>query len=71
VEFYSLKNRRMIDVPEQNIRKRRMLRMTSSGKTQQRYAVIAETTVDGANVKLSKFVSRAAFDALKVPEATE
>jgi hypothetical protein len=68
VEFYSLKHRRTIDVPQEDVRKRRMQRTTSSGKSQERYAVTAETTVDGTKVRLSKFVNREAFEALKVPE---
>jgi hypothetical protein len=68
MEFYSLKHRRTIDVPEKDVRKRRMQRTTSSGKPQERYAITAETTVDGQTVKLSKFVNREAFDALAVPE---
>jgi hypothetical protein len=70
MQFYSLKHRQTIDVPDTDIRKRRMLRNLPNGRTQERYAVTAETVVDGTTVKLSKFVNRVAFDALKVPEVT-
>jgi hypothetical protein len=68
VEFYSLKHRRVVTVPDNDVRKRRMLRKTAGGKAQERYAVTAETMVDGQTVRLSKFVNRDAFERLAVPE---
>ena len=62
MEFYSLKHRKTVDVPEELVRKRLIERQTSRG-TQQRYMLEAKTDVEGTPVSLHKFVSRATFEA--------
>jgi len=61
IEFYSVKHRRKVQVDESEIEKRTYDRETSKGK-QERYALQAQTTVDGDSVKLTKFVSKETFD---------
>jgi hypothetical protein len=68
MNFYNLKTKQTVDVPESDIRKRRSVRTTSGGKKQERYAAVAEVTVDGQPVKLFKFIDKATFDNLQVPE---
>jgi hypothetical protein len=68
MELYSLKHRKTVDLPQEDLRKRRMQRKLAGGENQERYAIVAETTVDGTSVKLSRFVNRDTFEALKVPE---
>jgi hypothetical protein len=63
VEFYSVKHKRKVSVDESEIEKRTYERETSKG-TQTRYALQAETTVDGDRVKLTKFVSKGDYDQL-------
>jgi hypothetical protein len=63
VEFYSVKHRRKVQVDESEIQKKTYERETSKG-TQTRYAFQAETTVDGDQVKLTKFVGKEAYDQL-------
>lgn len=68
MEFYNLKTKQTVEVPESKIKKRRSRRTTSSGKTQERYAAVAEVEVNKQPVKLFKFVNRETFDKLQVPE---
>jgi hypothetical protein len=68
VDFYNLKTRQTVDVPESQVRKRRTSRQLSGGRTQERYAAVAQIEVEGKPLNLYKFLSRADFDALKVPE---
>jgi hypothetical protein len=63
VEFYSVKHKRKVPVDESEIEKKTYDRETSKG-TQTRYALQAETTVDGDRVKLTKFVSHDDFNRL-------
>ena len=63
VEFYSVKHKRKVAVDEGEIQKRTFERETSKG-TQTRYALQAETTVDGDKVKLTKFVSKDDYERL-------
>lgn len=63
MEFYSVKHRKKIEVPDKDIRKK-----TFGEGTQLRYAAVASTDVDGDKVNLTKFISKATFDELKVPE---
>ncbi len=65
IEFYSVKHRKKIPVPETNVKKTTYTRTTKAGKTQIRYAVTAE--YDGS--KLTKFVSQADWEAFDLPEA--
>jgi hypothetical protein len=68
VDFYNVKTRQMVNVPESQIRKRRTSRPLSGGRTQERYAAVAQVDVDGKPLNLYKFLSRADFEALQVPE---
>jgi hypothetical protein len=64
MQFYNVKTRESVEVPENQIKKTKMERKTAKGK-QVRYAVTAE--VNGT--KLFKFVNEATYNSLKVPEA--
>ena len=61
IEFYSVKHRRKVQVDDSEIAKKTYDRETSKG-VQKRYALQAQTTVDGDSVKLTKFVSKDTFD---------
>jgi hypothetical protein len=63
VEFYSVKHRKKVQVDESEIEKKTYERETSKGK-QTRYAFQANTTVDGDQVKLTKFVGKDDYDNL-------
>ncbi len=63
IEFYSVKHRRKVQVDESEVQKKTYDRETSKGK-QTRYALQAQTTVDGDSVKLTKFVSKDQYDKL-------
>jgi hypothetical protein len=63
IEFYSVKHRRKVQVPESDIEKKTFERETSKG-TQTRYGLQANTKVDGDQVKLTKFVSKDDWDKL-------
>lgn len=63
MEFYNLKTRSKVDVPEGNVRKTKMVRKTKSGQ-QTRYALTAE--FEGS--KLYKFVNEATYNATNVKE---
>lgn len=64
MEFYNVKTRSKVEVPESNIKRQKFERKTAKG-VQVRYAVVA--VVDGT--KLTKFVNEATYKSLKVPEA--
>jgi hypothetical protein len=68
VQFFNMKTKEKVDVPETHIKKRRSRRTTPNGATQERYAAVAEVEVAGVPVTLYKFVNRATFDSLSVPE---
>ena len=61
-EFYSVKHKRKVSVDDSEIQRKTFDRETSKG-TQTRYALQAETTVDGDKVKLTKFVSKDDYDS--------
>lgn len=63
VEFYSVKHRKKVSVPESDVQKKTYERQTSKG-TQVRYALQAQSTVEGDSVKLTKFVSKDTYDSL-------
>jgi hypothetical protein len=63
IQFYSVKNKKKVSVPEESIRKVRYERKTKAG-TRTSYALRAE--VNGQ--KLTKFVSKQDWDRLKVSE---
>ncbi len=62
MEFFSLQHRRRVEVPAELVRPRVVRRQTGSGE-QVRYLLEATAEVDGAPVRLAKFVSRQAFEA--------
>ena len=61
-EFYSVKHKRKVSVDDSEIQRKTYERETSKG-TQTRYALQAETNVDGDRVKLTKFVSKDDYDS--------
>jgi hypothetical protein len=63
MQFYNLKTRSHVDVPDSDVRKMKMTRKTKSGE-QIRYALTAE--YQGS--KLFKFVNEATFKATNVKE---
>lgn len=63
IEFYSVKHRKKVSVDESDVKGKTYERQTSKG-TQTRYALQAETTVEGDKVKLTKFVSEADYKKL-------
>lgn len=69
MEFFNLKTKQKVEIPENELRKRRSVRTTSGGKRQERYAVIAEVRENGGKpLQLFKFVNKETFDGLDVPE---
>ena len=60
MEFYNVKTRRKVDIPESGLRKRTMVHKT--GKLT--YAVTGEEY----GTRLVRFVSKQQYDALQVPE---
>jgi hypothetical protein len=64
MEFYSLRHRRSVTVPDSVVRRRVISRETKAG-TQERFMLEAKTTVEGVDVSLHKFVSRATFEAFE------
>lgn len=64
MQFYNLKTRSHVDVPESEVKKMKMKRKTKSGE-QVRYAFTA--THEG--VKLFKFVNEATYKASAAKEA--
>ena len=65
IEFYDVKERTKVSIDESNVTKKRYTRETKAGTTQERYALRGKTA-DGRN--LTKFVSKANWDALNAPE---
>jgi hypothetical protein len=68
VEFFNLKSKQKVEIPNSEIRKRRSVRTTSGGKVQERYAAVAEIDEGGKPMKLFKFVNKETYDRLDVPE---
>ena len=64
MQFYNLKTRSHVDVPETDVRKKKMTRKTKSGE-QVRYALTA--TYEGT--PLFKFVNEATYKASTAKEA--
>ncbi|MBN9388175.1 MAG: hypothetical protein J0I20_09005 [Chloroflexi bacterium] len=63
MEFYSVKHRKKVEVSDKDIRKK-----TYGEGTSLRYAAVASTNVDGDKVNLTKFINKATYDGLNVPE---
>lgn len=68
MQFFNLKTKQRVEIPESDIRKRRSVRTTSGGKRQERYAVVAEVRDGGKPLRMFKFVNKETFDRLNVPE---
>jgi len=64
MQFYNLKTRSHVEVPESDVRKKKMLRKTKSGE-QVRYALTA--TYQGT--PLYKFVNEATYKSSNAQEA--
>ena len=69
MEFYSVKHRRKVDVPETQMKKKVFDVKGKGGNMMTRYAVVATAIVDGDSVNLTKFVSKDTFDSLTCPMA--
>jgi hypothetical protein len=63
VEFYNVKLRRKVEVPESAVRKVRYERETKSGGVSVRYGLRAEYE----GTRMTKFVSQADWEALEAP----
>jgi hypothetical protein len=68
MEFYDVRHRKKVNVSDADVRKTSYTRTTKNGSTQTRYAVRARTKVDGDDVSLTKFISKAEYDRLSVAE---
>lgn len=64
IQFYDVKTREKVGVPESEVRKTRFVKDTKDGGTRTTYAL--RTTVDGR--RLSKFCSKEDWESLDVPE---
>lgn len=64
VMFFDVKTRQKVSVPESKLRKVKYERQLSDGSTQVRFALRGKTEDDR---NLTKFVSKADWDALNVP----
>lgn len=64
IQFYDVKLREKVNVPESQIRKTKFERTTKDGSTQTRYALRAVNE----GTKLTKFCSQGDWEALDVPE---
>lgn len=64
MQFYNLKTRSHVDIPDSQITKKKMIRKTKSGE-QIRYALQA----DFEGTKLYKFVNEATYTASNAKEA--
>ena len=70
MEFFNLKTKQKVQIPDSELKKRRSVRTTSGGKRQERYAAIAEVRDGGKSLQLFKFVNKETFDSLDVPEVS-
>ena len=64
VEFYDVKEGKKVSVDESKVTKKKYTRTTKTGKISERHALRGKTS-DGRN--LTKFVSKADWDALDAP----
>ncbi len=64
VQFYDVKAKAKVEVPESKVKKTKYERTTKSGSKQVRYALRGETA-DGR--KLTKFVNQQTWDSMNVP----
>ena len=64
IQFYDVKTREKVGVPESEVRKTRFVKDTKDGGTRTTYALRA--THEGRQI--SKFCSKADWESLQVPE---
>src|SRR3954462_11900602 len=64
VEFYNMKLKRKVSVPENQLKKQVFSKCGAGGSTQRRYAVVAGSS----GTKMFKFVSEATYASLKAPK---
>jgi hypothetical protein len=64
IEFYNVKLREKVTVPESEVRKVKYERQTKSGGTSVRYGLRSQYQ----GTKMTKFVSQSDWEALDVPE---
>jgi hypothetical protein len=64
VEFYNMKLKRKVTVPENKLQKQVFSKPGAAGGVQRRYALVAEAE----GTKMFKFVNEATFKSLDVPE---
>jgi hypothetical protein len=64
MQFYNLKTRSHVEIPEDQVKKMKMVRKTKSGE-QTRYALTAEHE----GIKLFKFVNETTYNSSKAKEA--
>ena len=69
MEFYSVKHRKKVSVPDSDMKKKVFEVKGKGGQMMTRYAVVAKSTVDGDSVNLTKFVNKETYDSLNVPMA--
>jgi len=66
IEFYNVKKRKKVQIDESNIQKVTYEKVAKDGTKQIRYAFKA---VDDDGIKLTKFCSKDAWDAVNAPVA--
>jgi hypothetical protein len=64
IEFYDVKLREKVQIPESEVKKTKYEQTSKEGKVNVRYAFKAENK----GTKLTKFASKADWDALDAPE---
>ena len=66
IEFYNVKLKKKVEVPEDQIQKKKFDITTKTGKKMVRFGIVTEQ--DGT--KLTKFVSQSDWEGLDVPEVS-
>ena len=66
VEFYNMKLKRKVSVPQERLQKQVFSKPGAAGGVHRRYALVAEA--DGT--KMFKFVNEATFHSLDVPQVS-
>jgi hypothetical protein len=66
VEFYNMKLKRKVSVPQDRLQKQVFSKPGAAGGVQRRYALVAEES----GTRMFKFVSEATFKSLDVPEVS-
>lgn len=69
MEFYSVKHREKVNVPDDKIKKKKFNSDAKGDTSKTRYAVVArEFEHKGDKINLTKFVSKNVYESLTVPE---